>query len=140
MIGLSSDSARRPLARTPVTKRALVGCVGGLGVLPMRYDCNPTQGVVAPFAFRNSAGPQRFCLYGGMCSAWVPVIRARTPDLGDHTFSSGVVLALPSFRASFVLRDRGHSKYQSGANPDRYGAVLSYRRVAVRGSTFRSSE
>src|SRR4051812_24628040 len=44
----------------------------GLGVLAMRYDCNLTQEVVVPSALRNSAGPQRFCLYRGMCSAWVP--------------------------------------------------------------------
>ena len=100
----------------------------------------PPKGLSTSFAFRNSAGPQRFCLYGGMCSAWVPVIRAGMPGLGDHTFSSGVALALPSFRASFVLRDRGHSKYQTAVNPDRYGAVLSYRRVTVRGSTLRSRE
>ena len=41
-----TGSARRPLARTPVTKRASQVCVGGLGVLTMRYGCNPTQGAV----------------------------------------------------------------------------------------------
>ena len=41
-----TGSARRPLARTPVTKRADRVCVGGLGVFAMRYDCNPTQGAV----------------------------------------------------------------------------------------------
>jgi hypothetical protein len=49
---LRNDSARRPLARTPVTKRAFIGCVGDLGVLAMRFDCNPTQGVVV--AVRSS--------------------------------------------------------------------------------------
>ena len=29
----------------------LVGCVGGLGVLPARYGCNPTQGVVVVVRF-----------------------------------------------------------------------------------------
>ena len=38
--------ARRPLARTPVTKRADRVRVGGLGVQAMRYGCNPTQGAV----------------------------------------------------------------------------------------------
>jgi hypothetical protein len=32
---------------------------------------------------------------------------------GDETFSSGAILALPSFRASFVLRDRRHSTGES---------------------------
>ncbi len=41
-----TGSARRPLARTPVTKRAGRVCVGGLGVLAMRYGCSPTQGAV----------------------------------------------------------------------------------------------
>lgn len=137
---LASVTARRPLARIPVTKRAEVGCVGGLGVLTLRYGRNPTQGVVTSFAFRNSAGPQRFCLYRGLSSAWVPVIRARSVDSGDHTFSSGVALALSSSVHSFVLRDRGHIKYQTGVNLDRYEDALSYRRVVMGGNNFRSSE
>ena len=103
-------------------------------------SATPPKELSTSFAFRNSAGPQRFCLYRGLSSAWVPGIRAGSPDSGDHTFSSGVALALPSSVHSFVLRDRGHIKYQPGIDPDRYEDVLSYRRVVVRGNTFRSSE
>jgi hypothetical protein len=44
------------------------------------------------------------------CSAWVLVNHAGSLGSGGETFSSGAILALPSFRASFVLRDRRHSK------------------------------
>ncbi|GAA2537765.1 hypothetical protein GCM10010409_10150 [Mycolicibacterium diernhoferi] len=37
--------------------RAQVGCVGGLGVLPVRYDCNPTQGVVDVIRFSQFRRP-----------------------------------------------------------------------------------
>ena len=92
--------------------RALVGCVGGLGVLSMRFGCNPTQGAVVTVRFRNYAGPQHFCLFRGMCSAWVPgsVLGSLIREI--RAFSSGSALASPSFRDSFVLRDRGHIKGQ----------------------------
>ena len=114
-----SDSARRPLARTPVTMRALVGCVGGLGVSSVRFGCNPTQGAVETVRYRNYAGPQHFCLFRGMCSAWVPgsVLGSLIREI--RAFSSGSVLASPSFRVSFVLRDRGHIKGQIAVTPDR---------------------
>jgi len=44
------------------------------------------------------------------CSAWVPGNHAGMLGSGDETFSSGFILAWPSFRAFFVLRDAPHSK------------------------------
>jgi hypothetical protein len=40
------NSARRPLARIRGYQACSVGYVGGLGVLPLRFNCNPTQGIV----------------------------------------------------------------------------------------------
>ena len=100
--------------------RAPVGCVGGLGVLSVRFGCNPTQGAVVTVRYRNYAGPQHFYLFRGMCSAWVPgsVLGSLIREI--RAFSSGSALASPSFRDSFVLRDRGHIKGQIATTPDRY--------------------
>ena len=54
---LRTDSARRPLARTPVTKRALWVAWVDLGVLAMRRDCNPTQRVVVVVRFSQLRRP-----------------------------------------------------------------------------------
>jgi hypothetical protein len=61
---LRTASARRPLARTSGYQACNWGCVGGLGVLEMRYNCCPTQGAVELSAFPNYAGPQHLCLCG----------------------------------------------------------------------------
>jgi hypothetical protein len=53
-------------------------------------------------------------------------IHAGELESGGRTFSSGSVLASPSFRASFVLRDHGHIKGQFGVTHDRYGEAASY--------------
>jgi hypothetical protein len=138
---LRTDSARRPLARTPVTKRAPVGCVGDLGVLSMRCGCCPTQRAVVPSASRKYAGPQHFCLFRGMCSAWVPGSVLGSLNREIRAFSSGSALASPSCRGSFVLRDRGHIKGQKQRSPDRYGdggAVVFNGRIA--GSESESAE
>ena len=73
--------------------RAPVGCVGGLGVLSVRSGCNPTQGAVETVRYRNYAGPQHFCLFRGMCSAWVPgsVLGSLIREI--RAFSSGSALA-----------------------------------------------
>jgi hypothetical protein len=73
--------------------RAPVGRVGGLGVLSVRFGCDPTQGAVETVRCRNYAGPQHFCLYSGMCSAWVPgsVLGSLIREI--RAFSSGSVLA-----------------------------------------------
>ena len=47
-----------------------------------------------------------------MCSAWVPGSAPDGPDWEIEIFSSDSTLASPGFRASFVLRDRGHIKAQ----------------------------
>jgi hypothetical protein len=65
-------SVRRPLARNPVTKRASLGCVGGLGDLATLPAATPPKGPSTPSTLRNYAGPQHFCHYRGYDSAWVP--------------------------------------------------------------------
>ena len=79
-------------------------------------------------ALRNYAGPQHFCLFRGMCSAWVPGSVLGSLPSGVRAFSSGSSLASPGFRASFVLRDPGHSKGESPARFDRYRQTVSYCR------------
>jgi hypothetical protein len=84
-------------------------------------------------AFRNYAGPQHFCLFRGFSSAWVPGSVLGSLPSGVRAFSSGSSLASPGFRASFVLRDSGHSKGESPARFDRYRRAVSYyRRSDVR--------
>jgi hypothetical protein len=52
--------------------RALWVTWDGLGVLTMRFVCNPTQRVVVVVRFSQLRRPQHFYLFRGMCSAWVP--------------------------------------------------------------------
>ena len=73
--------------------RAPVGCVGGLGVLSVRFGCDPTQGAVVAVRYRNYAGPQHFCLLRGMCSAWVPGSVLGSLVWENRAFSSGSALA-----------------------------------------------
>lgn len=85
-------SARRPLARDSVTKRATLGCVGGLGGLAMRPAATLPKGPSKLSALRNYAGPQHFCLFRGCDSAWVPgtvlgcPIREIEPSLPDRSW------------------------------------------------------
>jgi hypothetical protein len=85
-------SARRPLARDPVTKRATVGCVGGLGDLATLPVATPPKGPSTPSALRNYAGPQHFCHLRGCDSAWVPgtvlgrPVRENEPSLPDRSW------------------------------------------------------
>ncbi len=109
---LRTDSARRPLARTPVTKRALWVAWVASASLRCASTATPPKGSSWPSALRNYAGPQHFYLFRGMCSAWVPGSVLGSLASGDRAFSSGSVLASPGFRGSFVLRDRGHIKGQ----------------------------
>lgn len=67
-----NDSARRPLARTPVTKRAVWVAWVASASLRCASTATPPKGPSWPSALRNYAGPQHFYLCGGMCSAWVP--------------------------------------------------------------------
>ena len=82
--------------------------MGGLGVLRcaekrLRWG-NHSSPATAITQARNTSA------IIAACSAWVLGNRAGLLGSGDETFSSGVTLALPGFRASFVLRDRCHSK------------------------------
>ncbi len=115
-----NDSARRPLARTPVTKRAWWVAWVTSASLRCATTATPPKGSSWSSALRNYAGPQHFCLFRGMCSAWVPGSVLGSLTSGDRAFSSGSALASPGFRASFVLRDPGHSKGQLPATRDRY--------------------
>jgi hypothetical protein len=92
--------------------RATLGCVGGLGDLAMLPAATPPKGPSKPSAVRNYASPQHFCHYRGCDSAWVPGTVLGRPASGDRSFSSGSILASPSFRESFVLRDPDHIKGQ----------------------------
>ena len=87
--GVPKISERRPLTRISVTKRASLGCVGGLGVFATLPAANPTQGAVAPSTFRNYAGPQHLCHYRGYDSAWVP-----GPVLGAHIGRSNLLFRI----------------------------------------------
>ena len=129
---LRTDSARRPLARTPVTKRAFLGCVGGLGVPAMRYDCNPTQGAVVVVRFSQLRRPATLLPIPRHVLRVGAGFRAGSPGLGDRAFSSGSLLAAPGFRGSFVLRDNGHSKAQLRAEARSLRAVKLLHEVAVR--------
>jgi hypothetical protein len=70
--GVPKNSERRPLTRISVTKRASLGCVGGLGDLATLPAATPPKGPSMPSSLRNYAGPQHFCHYRGYDSAWVP--------------------------------------------------------------------
>ena len=105
------NSARRPLARTSVTKRATVGCVGW----PRRF-CGafrlqtPPKGSYMSFAFPQSRRPTTLLPYRGCGSAWVPGSVLGSLVWGVELFSSESTLASLGFRDSFVLRDPDHSK------------------------------
>jgi hypothetical protein len=120
--------------------RALVGCVGGLGVLSVRFGCNPTQEAVVTVRSRNYAGPQHFYLFRGMCSAWVPgsVLGSLVREI--RAFSSGSALASPSFRDSFVLRDRGHIKGQIRVTPDCYVGARQRPQIGYPGQIRKRSD
>lgn len=65
--------------------------------------------------------------------------------MGARAFSSGPVLAFPSFRASFVLRDGDHIKSEVVASPDRYAHAsqlpgLATARELIHKANRRSSE
>jgi len=85
-------SARRPLARDSVTKRATLGCVGGLGDLAMLPAATLPKGLSTPSALLNYAGPQHLCHYRGCDSAWVPgtvlgsPVREIDPSLPDRSW------------------------------------------------------
>jgi hypothetical protein len=55
--GVPKYSERRPLTRISVTKRASLGCVGGLGDLATLLAANPTQGVVDTIRFPQLRRP-----------------------------------------------------------------------------------
>lgn len=99
-----------PPANTVTSYQACyVGCVGGLGVLRcasklLRWREPGLRPLCAITQARNTSA------IFAACSAWVLGNRAGLLSSGDGTFSSGAILALPSFRASFVLRDGRHSK------------------------------
>src|SRR5581483_10139917 len=112
------SSARRPLARTPVTKRATVGCVGR-----PRRPCDAPQLPLHPKScrvvrFSQLRRPAALLPIRGFMLRVGAGIRAGTSGLGDRTFSSDSTLASPGFRASFVLRDHGHIKRSATAQPD----------------------
>lgn len=95
-----------PANTVPSYQACCMGCVGGLGVLHcVSKDWKPgLRPLHAITQARNTSANI------AACSAWVLVNHAGSLGSGDETFSSGAILALPSFRASFVLRDRRHSK------------------------------
>ena len=135
------DSARRPLARTPVTKRAVWVAWVASASLRCASTATPPKGSSWSSALRNYAGPQHFCLFRGMCSAWVPGSVLGCLASGDRAFSSGSALASPGFRGSFVLRDPGHIKGQLRATRDRYAPVpATATTVAPQKAKRRSSE
>lgn len=83
----------------------------GLGVIAFRSGRNPTQGAPIPYARRNYAGPQHFCLYRGVLRVGAGN-RAGPPSSGGSAFSSGATLASLGVRKSFVLRDERDIKTQ----------------------------
>ena len=90
--------------------RALWVTWDGLGVLTMRFVCNPTQRVVVVVRFSQLRRPATLLPIPRHVLRVGAGIRAGKFGSGDHTFSSGVALALPLLRDSFVLRDPGHIK------------------------------
>lgn len=98
-----------PANTVPSYQACWVGCVGGLGVLTSRCeDFLLTYQVQHPLYAITQARNSSAIV--AACSAWVLGNHAGSLDSGDETFSSGAILALPSFRAFFVLRDGRHSK------------------------------
>src|ERR1700687_3797360 len=104
-------SARPPLARTPATKRATVAAwVASASYDALRLQPYPKGRRSRPLSTTTQARNTSAII--AACSAWVSGIRAGLPRSGDRFFSSESTLALPGFRASFVLRDHGHIKSQ----------------------------
>ena len=87
--GVPKNSERRPLTRISVTKRASLGCVGGLGDLATPPAATPPKGLSTPSTIRNYAGPQHLCHYRGYDSAWVP-----GPVLGAHIGRSNLLFRI----------------------------------------------
>src|SRR5687768_12493433 len=106
-----------------------MGRVGGLGVLAMRFDCNPTQGAVVAVRSPQLRRPAPLLPISRYVLRVRAGIRAGEPESGDRAFSSGSVLASPSFRGSFVLRDHGHIKGQFGRAAGLLSRRVSYYKV-----------
>ena len=84
------------------------GCVGGLGVLHRVEKFAPLGSLTSPaYAITQARNTSAII---AACSAWVLGNHAGSLNSGDGTFSSDAILASPSFRDSFVLRDGRHSK------------------------------
>ncbi len=105
-----------PPANTVTSYQACcVGCVSGLGVCafaakPLRWR---RLGRLRPLSAITQA--RNTSAIFAACSAWVLGNRAGLLNSGDGTFSSGAILASPSLRDSFVLRDGHHSKRKNGS-------------------------
>lgn len=99
-----------PPANTVTSYQACcVGCVGGLGVLHCAAKwLHWREAGLRPLRANTQARNTSANI--AACSAWVLGNRAGSLSSGDGTFSSDAILASPSFRASFVLRDGRHSK------------------------------
>ena len=121
---LRTDSARRPLARTPVTMRALCGLRGWPRRLvdALRLQPRP-KGPSWSSALRNYAGPQHFYLFRGMCSAWVPgsvlgsLARETEPSLPARSWPPQASV-VPLYSVTAVT-----SRPKLRATRDRYTAV-----------------
>jgi hypothetical protein len=120
--------AKQPAERTPHVVSSsrvcegsgyhacVVGCVGDLGVLAMRFDCSPTQRAVVAVRSSQLRRPQHFYLFRGMCSAWVPGSVLGSLAWENRTFSSGSLT----------------SDHMAQAN--RRGCLTATDRLQVRGS------
>src|SRR5882757_1227375 len=109
----------------------------------MRYTCDPTQRVILVLRFSQLRRPATLLPLSRLMLRVGAGFRAGLPGSGVRAFSSGSTLALPGFRASFVLRDRGHIKCQFGgvAGSLRHLAQLPSGRCGTRqGAKRRSSE
>jgi hypothetical protein len=116
-------SARRPLARTPVTKRAVWVAWVASASLRCASTATPPKGPSWPSALRNYAGPQHFYLFGGMCSAWVPgsvlgsLNREIEPSLPARSWPLQASV-VPLYSVTTVT-----SRANSGEPPDCYRGV-----------------
>ncbi len=117
------------------TVLGLPGVLGGLrgsasAILRCTSEANLPKDPQTPSHLRKYAGPQHLCHHRGVLRVGARN-RAGSFDSGDGTFSSGAALALPNFRASFVLRDARHSKTKTASVRD-----FSKCQVAQRGWGF----
>lgn len=98
--------------------------------LPVATTADPTQRAVVVVRFSQFRRPatllpvSRYVLRVGTGT------RAGKSGSGDRAFSSDSTLASLGFRASFVLRDFGHSKAQIGRDPRSLRQLASYCEVA----------